>query len=207
MESLLMAAIVVAGLTLAAGLAWSMQPGNRVRWMLRGEKDTPIAELKHGEWAKVTGIVSAAAPTLTSPIGEDDCIGFRLEVTRFDSRMPVVLRRQTCQAFSISDETGKAHVDGPFFLALDLGEPITVPQRRRNALEEAGVPISGILFERRFTYREVSLRPGDRISVFGLVFLEPDPTVPAAGLRVPPVVARIHGSKDQPISVFRADDA
>ena len=97
---------------------------------LRRAKNTPIAELKHGEWARVTGVVSAAAPTLTSPIGEDECIGFRLEVTRPDqnilstsSPVSTVLRRETCQPFSISDETGKAHVDGPFCSGARLRAP------------------------------------------------------------------------------------
>ena len=124
--------------------------------------------------------------------------------TVIQNTVSTVLRRETCQPFSISDETGKAHVDGPFFLGLDFGAFIAVPEYRHSSLEEAGVPTSGILFDRRFAYREVLLRPGDRISIFGLVFLEPDPTVPAAGLRSPPLVARIQGSDDQPIIVVRA---
>jgi hypothetical protein len=205
MESFLMTAIVIGGILLFVGVAWSMDPANYASSALRRAKNVPIAELKHGEWARVTGVVSAAAPTLTSPIGEEDCIGFRLEVTRPDEGMlSVALRRETCQPFSISDETGKAHVDGPFFLGLDFGRSTTVPEYRRRFLEEAGVPTSGILFDRRFTYQEVLLRPGDRVSVFGLVFLEPDPTVPAAGLRAPPLVARINGSEDQPVIVARA---
>jgi len=212
MEPFLMTAIVIGGILLLAGVAWAIDPADRALAALRRAKDTPIAELKHGEWARVTGVASAAAPTLTSPIGDDECIGFRLEVTGPDHNtlstiiqhtVSIVMRRGTCQPFSISDETGKAHVDGPCFLGLDFGVFIAVPEYRYSFLEEAGVPTSGFFFDKRFAYREVLLRPGDRISIFGLVFLEPDPTVPAAGLRSPPLVARIQGSDDQPIIVVR----
>jgi len=207
-----MTALVIGGILLLAGVAWAIGPANHALAALRRAKDTPIAELKHGEWARVTGVATAAAPTLTSPIGEDECIGFRIEVTGPDQNVlstvihntvSTVMRRETCQPFSISDETGKAHVDGPFVLGLDFGAFIAVPEDRHGVLEEAGVPIAGILFDKRIAYREVLLRPGDRISIFGLVFLEPDPTVPAAGLRSPPLVARIQGSDDQPIIVVR----
>jgi hypothetical protein len=215
MESLLMTAIVIGGILLLAGVAWAIDPANHALAALRRAKDTPIAELKHGEWARVTGVVSAAAPTptLTSPIGDDECIGFRIEVTGPDqttlstviqNTVSTVMRRETCQPFSISDETGKAHVDGPFLLGLDFGAFIAVPEYRHSFLEEAGVPTAGILFDKRLAYREVLLRPGDRISIFGLVFLEPDPTVPAAGLRSPPLVARIQGSDARPIIIVRA---
>jgi hypothetical protein len=204
MESVIVTAIVIGGILLSVGVAWATDPANYALSALRRAKNTPIAKLKHGAWARVTGVVSAVAPMLTSPIGEVDCIGFRLEVTGPDEGMQSVMRREACQPFSIADETGKAHVDGPFYLGLDFGRSITVPEYRHSFLEEAGVPTSGILFDRSFAYQEVLLRPGDRFSVFGLVFLEPDPTVPAAGLRSPPLVARIQGSDDQPIIVARA---
>ena len=208
-----MTALVIGGILLLTGVAWAIDPADRALAALRRAKDTPITALKHGEWARVTGVVSAAAPTLTSPIGEDECIGFRLEVTGPDQNVlstviqhtvSTVMRRGTCQPFSISDETGKAHVDGPCFLGLDFGDFIAVPEDRLSFLEEAGVPTSGFLFDRRFAYREVLLRPGDRIQHLRARFLEPDPTVPAAGLRSPPLVARIQGSDDQPIIVVRA---
>jgi len=208
MESFLMAAIVVAGLAVAVGLIRSMQPENHARWALGRAKNTPIAELKHGEWARVTGVVSAIAPITTSPVGDHGCVGFRLEVTRTNRRLfAVVMRREACEAFSISDETGKAHVDGPFFLGIDFGPVMTLPPHRLKVIEQAGVPVSGILLQPQFGYQEALLRPGDRVSVFGLVFLEPDPTVPAAGLRSPPLIARLHGSKGQRIIVAHADDA
>src|SRR5262245_32692572 len=154
MESFLMIGIVVAGLALAAGLAWSLQPANQARLAFGRAEDRPIADLKHGEWAKVTGVVTAAGPTLTSPIGGYECIGFRLEVTRPDRQiLSVVLRKEACQPFSISDETGKAHVEGPFFLGLDFADSFIVPQYRHGFLDEAGVPTFGILFDRHLAYR------------------------------------------------------
>jgi len=47
------------------------------------------------------------------------------------------------------------------------------------------------------------LRPGDRVTVFGLTFLEPDPT--EHGVRTSPLVLRMRGATGQPVVVAAAD--
>jgi hypothetical protein len=164
--------------------------------------NTPIAEIKNGEWAKVTGVVSMRAPLLASPIAEQECIGFRLDVERVDGGDPTVFERQACGAFTISDDTGQLHVDGPFLLGLESrGDWSTMRQRLLALLDAAGVPTLQLASYRGFAFREALLQPGDRVSVFRLAFLEPDSAAPAAGFRSPPLVLRMRGSVSRLIVV------
>ena len=184
------------------GYALWLQPRRRARRVLGRLVNTPIAEIKNGEWAKVTGIVSMRAPLLTSPIAEQECIGFRLDVERVDGTHSTVFERQACGAFTIADDTGQLHVDGPFLLGLDgQGDWSTMRPRLLALLDAAGVPTLQLASYRGFAFREALLQPGDRVSVLGLAFLEPDPAAPAAGFRSAPLALRMRGSVSQPIVV------
>ena len=135
------------------------------------------------------------------------CIGFRLDVERVDGTHSTVFERQACGAFTIADETGQLHVDGPFLLGLDAqGDWSTMRPRLLALLEAAGVPTLQLASYRGFAFREALLQPGDRVSVLGLAFLEPDPAAPAAGFRSAPLVLRMRGSVSQPIVVTDVGD-
>ena len=189
------------------GYALWLQPRRRARRVLGRLVNTPIAEIKNGEWAKVTGIVSVRAPLLTSPIREQECIGFRLDVERVDGTHSTVFERQACGAFTIADDTGQVHVDGPFLLGLDAqGDWSTMRPRLLALLDAAGVPTLQLASYRGFAFREALLQPGDRVSVLGLAFLEPDPAAPAAGFRSAPLALRMRGSAAQPIVVTDVGD-
>lgn len=184
------------------GYALWLQPRRRARRVLGRLANTPIAEIKNGEWAKVTGIVSMRAPLLTSPIAEQECIGFRLDVERVDGTHSTVFERQACGAFTIADDSGQLHVDGPFLLGLDAqGDWSTMRPRLLASLDAADVPTLQLASYRGFAFREALLRPGDRVSVLGLAFLEPDPAAPAAGFRSAPLALGMRGSARQPIVV------
>jgi hypothetical protein len=198
-------ALVVA--VVIMGYALWLQPRRRARRVLGRLANTPIAEIKNGEWAKITGVVSVRAPLLTSPIAERECIGFRLDVERVDGTHSTVFERQACGAFTIADDTGQVHVDGPFLLGLDAqGDWSTMRPRLLALLDAAGVPTLQLASYRGFAFREALLQPGDRVSVLGLAFREPDPAAPAAGFRSPPLVLRMRGSVTRPIIVADVGD-
>ena len=60
---------------------------------------------------------------------------------------------------------------------------------------------------RGFAFREALLKPGDRVSVLGLAFVEADPAAPAAGFRSPSLALIMRGSVSQPIVVTDVVDA
>jgi len=68
------------------------------------------------------------------------------------------------------------------------------------------VPTLQLASYRGFAFREALLQPGDRVSVLGLAFLEPDPAAPAAGFRSAPLALRMRGSAAQPIVVTDVGD-
>jgi hypothetical protein len=203
MEGYVVFAVVVAAGLLIQTYRWWSGPRGRARRALGRIERVPIAELEHGVWAKVTGVVSPLERTLTSPIGQHACLGYRLEVEQMTGRTyPLVLELEECVAFSIADDTGRADVDGPFLLGVDFpSERLTVPRRSLGVLTGAGIETSGIFLERRFVYREALLRPGDRVSVMALVTVELDPTVRPEGFRSPPLAARLRGTVKQPIFI------
>jgi hypothetical protein len=206
MEAIVLPILLLAGIALVKGVAWWIEPRSYARWALKRAKNTPIAELKQGQWARISGVVSSIAPTAASPIGGHDCIGFRLEVKRIDRQvLPVVLEKEICGAFSISDDTGKADVEGPFLLGLDFEHDwVIVPSERHAYLEAAGVRTHGMLFRHGLAFREAVIAPGDRVSVLGLATFESDPSEPAAGLRAPAFRAHLTGSKAEPVIVADA---
>jgi len=54
--------------------------------------------------------------------------------------------------------------------------------------------------------RETVLKPGDRVTVFGLAFLEPDATAPSTGFRSPPLVRHLRGQGQRPVMLGPADE-
>jgi hypothetical protein len=185
--------LVVTGLLGIAVYAQSSDPKERARRArerarraLARAENTPIADVKDGEWARVTGITRAIGSEITSPASGRPCIGFWRDA---DS---------ACGPFTISDETGLLIVEGPFERTFEIEELFsTVPAEHLEFLDQIGVlPRAGHGLP---TVREALLRAGQRVSVLGLAFLEPDPDSPAAGLRAVPLVRRMRGSKQRPI--------
>lgn len=206
---LLFPAFALAVAVTVLGYAVWMQPRRRARRVLRRAASTPIGDIKHGEWAKITGIVSPLAPLLRSPVADDECIGFRVDVERVDGAHPVVFDRQACGAFSVADKTGTVDVEGPFLFGLDTDGDDYATRRAKllAALQAAaGSPVELAPY-RGLAFPEALLKPGDRVTVVGQVFLEPDPRANAIGARSPPLALRMVGSKDAPIVIADADAA
>ena len=99
--------------------------------------------------------------------------------------------------------TGQAVVDGPFLLAPEIvAEWSPVPDEHRDFLEAIGALAESDV--RSASVREELLRPGDRVSVLGLAFLEPDPASASAGFRSAPLVCRLRGSAGRPLIIGAA---
>ena len=183
----------------------SRRPRDLARREFARTRDTPIADIKDGERASVTGIVGAVASAMRSPIGGETCVAFRLEVRRAgedDDNSSLTLAKDDGGAFSITDATGTMQVEGPFLVVFDPKNDWTmIPPEDLDFLEEEGVRTTGILDTTEYLYREWLLRPGDQVSVRGLAFLQLDPTSASPGFRSPPIVLCMRGSAQAPIIV------
>jgi len=155
-----------------------------------------IGEVKEGAWVKVTGNVAALGPLMASQVSGRECIGFWCEVDDTVRELNGVLRKEDCGVFSIADKTGQVIVDGPFIFAPEIATEWSLdPDEHQDFLEEIGAPTD----IRAAKVREELLQPGDRISVIGLAFLEPDPTSASAGFRAAPLVLHLRGSDGRPV--------
>jgi hypothetical protein len=179
-----------------------MDPRKRARRVLARVSDTPIRELADGDWARVTGRVAALDALAPSPITQRPCIGFRLVVETAVRNDPSngftpLLTRESCQPFSISDDTGTAIVEGPFLMGLDVDDSswTDLPPTLFKLLEEVGAP-PGVT---HFRFRECWLLPGDRVTVAGAVSVGVHPAGEPRGFREPPVMRRIVGTDRAPV--------
>jgi hypothetical protein len=195
------AAVVILGLA-----KLSLDPRVRARRAMNRTGSIRIGDVKDGEWAKVQGVVGAAGRHLTSPLTRRECIGYWVDVHRADQDLKQLLKKEACVAFSVTDDTGRLNVEGPFRLELDAEHDWSmVAEHQLGLLEAAGLPAADLARGRQFAYREGLLLRGDRIIVRGLAFLEPDPASPSSGLRAPLLIRRMRGSRDKPIDVADAD--
>ncbi|HTB59441.1 MAG TPA: hypothetical protein VLC06_16315 [Polyangia bacterium] len=171
---------------------------------------TPIADLREGAWSRVCGIVEAAGAPLTSPVGRQSCIGFRLLIERRalgESWSPVI-KRQRCQSFRIRDDSGEATVAGPFLFGLDVddGAWAGLPSDVYEILHKAKVRTSALGGSYEFRFSQALLKPGDRISILGRAKRQLDPSGASAGYRSPPVAWHFKGTTRRPIALTDEDD-
>ncbi|HEY7371415.1 MAG TPA: hypothetical protein VIF57_04495 [Polyangia bacterium] len=198
---LVLAAFIAVGIL----LDWTNRRSRDRRTLARA-RTAPIAAAKDGAWALVTGTLEAVGPAMTSPVGGETCIGFRLEVRPAGEDESPVWTKEDAGAFSVADRTGTMHVEGPLRIVVEQKDDwARMAREDLDLLEEADVRTTGLLGDPTFEYREWLLQPGDLVSVFGLVFLEPDPAAPAAGLRAAPLIRRMRGSAERPLLVQPAE--
>jgi hypothetical protein len=207
--------IVVA--TFAVGgyaLRWWLEPRRRARRALAAAREVRLADVKNGDRVRVTGLAQALERSLTSPVGRRACIGFQLVVEEQapgDNDWRVALERSECTPFGVRDGAAEAVVVGPFMLGLDPDDRgdiwANLPPSLFALLEEARVPLTGMFGrDKSFRFREALLETGDRITVLGRVFLEPEPHGLREGLRGPPMRCAFKGSSAEPVVVSDADD-
>jgi hypothetical protein len=178
---------------------WWFDPRTEAQRRLWGEPNVAIAAVRPGRRAKVTGAVAALGPLMKSPIGERDCIGFRLIIEEMSAdQATTVFEREACDAFTIRDDSGSARVEGPVLFGLEPeGRWEWLTPGFFGVLEFAGVAKADGFEDHRFRYREALLLPDDRVRVLALAILEPDPSAPPAGFRTPAFGLRLRGSKEE----------
>jgi hypothetical protein len=207
--------IVVA--SFAAGgyaLKWWFEPRRRARRALAAAREARLADVRNGDRPRVTGVAQALERSLTSPVGRRPCIGFQLiieEKVPGDNDWRVALSRSECTPFGLRDGAAEAVIVGPFMLGLDPDDRgdiwANLPPSLFALLEEAEVPLTGMFGrDKAFRFREALLEPGDRITVLGRVFLEPEPHGLRDGLRGPPMRCAFKGVPGEPVVVSDADE-
>jgi len=141
----------------------------------------------------IRGDASAFRVTVESAIRNDPANGFRH-----------ILARESCQPFSISDETGIEVIEGPFLIELDVDDSSWTdpPPAVFTLLEGAGIAPSPTDVLR---YRSALLFPGDRVTVMGRVRIEIHPQGERRGFRDPPIRRRIMGTNESPVVLRDAD--
>jgi hypothetical protein len=200
---------VLFGLLLAAGtfvitLTVNLIKRSRRRALaLASATPLAIAGMPEGERVKITGVVGAREPLITSPAGHR-CIGFRMVIQRGNDRTDELARREDCRSFSLTDETGAVVVDGPFLLALDVDDgawgnppPSVAAFLEEEIGKKAGAFING---EYGIRFQEAVLKPGDRVTVVGSATMEVDPAARGSH-RDPPMINHIRGSEKEPVVV------
>jgi hypothetical protein len=194
---------VLCALIIYGGFLWAEKPRRRARSALARARNRHIGDIKDGEPAKVTGVVGVVGPQMTSPIGAEECVGFWLRVE--DDASQKVFAKEDCGVFSITDDTGRVNVEGPFLLAFRAeNDWSVVPTESFPFLEMNGVGTKGLFQNKSFKFMEALLRRGDRVTVLGRAVVEPDGAPSGSGLRL--LVRRMRGSDQSPVIVADADD-
>src|SRR5262245_24770058 len=173
---------------------------------LEGIKTTSIATLQPDERAKVAGVVAARDYLLKSPISGDAWIGFRVIV---ETNLGILAKREACGAFTLTDGTGTAGIDGPFQIALDPDDaawanlpPAVFALLQEEMGRDAWAVISS---EREVRFQEALLKPGDRIAVLGRATMEIDPAGHGS-YREAPMLIHFRGTDDQPVVIVDVED-
>lgn len=207
--------IVGVSAALVYGLRWWFEPRRRARRALAAAREVRLADVKNGDRPRVTGIARPLEHATSSPIGRRPCIGYDLVVEERapgDNDWRVALERSSCAPFALVDEGARAVVEGPFMLELDPDDRgdiwANLPPALFALLEEARVPLTGMFGrDKAFRFREALLAPGDRVTVLGRVFVEPQPGGLRDGFRAPPMLCAFKGGPGEPVVVSDADEA
>lgn len=119
-----------------------------------------------------------------------------------------IFKSADCGAFLVTDDSGTAAVEGPIAIALDPADAawtnlpggVLITPAHKLLHDVAVARVGDDLAGRYIRCQEALLRPGDRVSVFGLASMEVDPAGRAT-LRDPPMLHHITGSEDAPVIV------
>jgi hypothetical protein len=186
---------------------------------------TSIADARMGQMIKIVGKLRGTAAPFTAPLGGVSCLWYRTVVQTWDGFLysPRRIIEQRAQDLYVDDDTGSALVrmqgaevslagmrsawsyepPAPWevessattenvrqFLAAHGFE---LSYHRRSILERM---LSEEPKKRGARYREVALRPGDRVAVLGTALQEPDPTAAPVGFRQPALRLVLGGAPD-----------
>ena len=185
--------------------------GGPSRRAIAERANTAIAALRESapaKLAKITGVVSAREPLLTSPISGRACVGYRITIHQRPEAHPehqgvLVVRREAWPSFLVNDDTGTVVAEGPFSILLDPddGGWTNLPASVYALLQEANVRL-----DKEFAFRETLLAPGNRVALVGRPSLEVDPAGQSS-LREPPQLYVFRGSEAEPVALIDDEPA
>jgi hypothetical protein len=167
-----------------------------------------VADVRRGQRLRVSGTAGELDQTLTSPIGGQRCIAYRLMVDE-PGKEPV-LEHCACARFLLIDGDISVVVEGPFRPLLhaayewEFGNDVqmklaeTIRRVRLDSGDRAAEIDLDETYSRNYRYFEALLRPGDQVTVEGFASGEVDPAGLRASLREPPMRHALAGSPDQP---------
>ena len=170
------------------------------RRALERAKPAAIASLQQGELTKITGVVALREAMLTSAVGKESCIGYStaVESATGAGEWRPVLNAAACGSFFVTDESGTAVVDGTILIAPDGGWETPPASLFPRVDDGRSLASRAPTFQVRTRYREIVLKPGDRVSVLGRAKMEIDPAG-RSSFRDPPMLNHITGSEDAPV--------
>jgi hypothetical protein len=194
----------------------------RSQRLLGRMKTTAIAALKPDERAKITGVVAARDELLTAPISGQPCIAFQVVIEGrepflvFSGAPPVTseglhewVRREACGAFTLTDDTGTAVIEGPCLLALEPDDAAytDLPPSVFALLQDEVGPTKASKYARgsAMRFREAVLKPGDRVSVLGRARMELDPAG-RGSYREAPMLNHITGTTKEPVTIIDVEE-
>ena len=196
------------------GPRWQRAHARRRERALKAMKTTAIAALKLDQPAKITGVVSPRADLITSPISGHPCIGFKVVIegnepvftpSNYDvtpEGRHLLVQREACGVFTLTDGTGTAVVEGPCRLGLEPAWADLAPSVFARLQEKMASAFPGdALRYTRLRLQEALLMPGDRVSVGGRPVMETDPTA-RASYRERPMVNHIRGTAQEPVLII-----
>jgi hypothetical protein len=217
--------LLMVGAVLAHQRWAASQRRRAVHRTLEGASPAAIEALPQGELTRITGVVAPRDALLTSPIGRQPCIGYSSVIEEMHVAWRPILKSAACRAFIVTDDSGRAVVEGPVAIAEDLDEgawmalPTSVFRQdpggtwgslRASVFKRMGFKPVGEDGPREslwgwsedLRYQEVLLKPGDRVSVLGRAKMQVDPAGHAS-FRDAPMLNHITGSEDAPVVVAR----
>jgi hypothetical protein len=201
------------------GPRWQRAYARRRERALKGMKATAIAALKLDQPAKITGVVSPRGELITSPISRRPCIGFKVVIegnepvftpSNYDvtpEGRHLLVQREACGVFTLTDGTGTAVIEGPYRLGLEpvwADLPPSAFARLQEKLGSAG-PGDALRYT-RLRFQEALLMPGDRVSVGGRPVMEADRAA-RASYRERPMVNHIRGTAQEPVLIIDEENS
>ena len=180
------------------------------RWQRRAprralERGRPaaIASLQEGSLTKIIGVIAPRAPMLMSAVLKQPCIGYSTAVEAPEATgWRPVLNSGRCASFFVTDESGTAVVEGNIVIAPhpDIGWETPPASMFPRSDDDGSLPSLRPSLEGQTRYREILLKPGDRVTVLGRAKMEIDPAG-RSSFRDPPMLNHIRGSDDAPVIV------
>ena len=177
MELLLILILVIA--IFIVGIYFSL--GERIKRAIKKFPTRRIADIKDGEFARLTGKVAAVGEIMTAPLSGRRCVYYSVSVLESHKRSRWIVLEEEMMADVVL-------FDGSGYAVLKTDEPIAHLMEDRNYhsgfwreaeprlkafLRKYHQDDAGVMFNRNLEYREGVLEPNEEFTVIGTCHWEP----------------------------------